>query len=229
MSTKKIREALRKYADPARAEGARRYFKEPADDIFIGVTMPQCRGIAKSYRDLRTSEISLLLKSPYHEERSVAQMILVDQFRKGDAQTKKRLYDLLMKMRRTLNSWDAVDGTAPYIVGPYLLDKDRAVLYKLARSKSLWDRRIAMVATAHFIRNHQLEDTFRIAEILLADKEDLIHKATGWMLREAGKKDQAALEQFLKTHYHALPRTSLRYAIERFPEKKRKAFLAGNF
>lgn len=229
MSVKKIREALRKCANSARAEGARRYFKEPADDIFIGVTMPQCRDIAKSYRDLPTADVSLLLKSPYHEERSVAQMILVERFRKGDARTKKQVYDLLMKMRRTLNSWDAVDATAPSIVGPYLHDKNKAVLYKLARSKSLWDRRIAIVATSYFIRKHQLEDTFRIAEMLLSDKEDLIHKATGWMLREAGKKDQPALEQFLKTHYHSLPRTSLRYAIERFPENKRKAFLAGNF
>lgn len=229
VSIKQLRQAMRKCADPARAEGAKKYFKQPLDDEFIGVTLSECRSIAKLYRELPTEEIIELLQSPFHEERTTAQIILTDRYRKGDAKQKKQVYVLLMKMRRTLNSWDAVDGTAPYIIGPYLLESDRSVLYKLARSRSLWDRRIAMVTTLHFIRHNQLDDTFRIAKILLDDKEDLIHKATGWMLREAGKKNLGKLQEFLRKHYARIPRTALRYAIERFPEKTRLAYLAGKF
>jgi 3-methyladenine DNA glycosylase AlkD len=224
-----IKKALRACASAVRAEGAKRYFKQPVDDQFTGNTAPQCRSIAAAYRDLPLEEIRTLMQSPYHEERTVALIILDIKFRRGDARLKKQVYDLLMKMKHTLNSWDSVDVTAPYIVGPYLIDKDRGVLYRLARSRSLWDRRIAMVSTLYFIRNNQLDDTFRIAEMLLDDPEDLIHKATGWMLREAGKKDLAALQRFLRKHYARIPRTALRYAIERFPEKTRRAYLAGAF
>lgn len=229
MSVKKIREAMRKCANPARAEGAKKYFKQPVDDKFIGVTLPQCRSIAKTYRELSPEEIRILLQSQFHEERTVAQIILTLRYRRGDTKEKKQIYNLLMKMRHTLNSWDAVDGTAPSIIGPHLLEKDRSVLYKLAKSRSLWDRRIAMVTTLYFIRNNQLDDTFRIAEMLLDDEEDLIHKATGWALRETGKKNLAALQAFLQKHYARIPRTALRYAIERFPEKTRLAYLAGTF
>ena len=229
MSLEQIRQALRQAADPVRAEGSRRYFKDPAGDTFLGVNTVQCRRIAKTFRDLPLAELEQLMRSGIHEERSVAHVILVERHRKGDERQKKQVYDLLMKNRRTLRTWDAVDGTAPYIVGPQLLNRDKSVLYKLARSRILWDRRIAMVATLYFIRNNRTEDTFRIAKMLLDDEEDLIHKAMGWMLREAGKKDLPALETFLRKHYARLPRTALRYAIERFPERKRKAYLSGTF
>ncbi|HSP07820.1 MAG TPA: DNA alkylation repair protein [Acidobacteriota bacterium] len=229
MSLEQVRKALKQAADPVRAEGSRRYFKDPVGDTFLGVNTSQCRQIAKTFCDLPLTEVERLMRSGIHEERSLSHMILGERYRKGDLRQKKQIYDLLMKNRRTLQTWDAVDGTAPSIVGPHLLNRDKTILYKLARSRVLWDRRIAMVATLYFIRNNRTEDTFSIAEMLLEDEEDLIHKATGWMLREAGKKDLAALETFLKKHYSRLPRTSLRYAIERFPEKKRKAFLSGAF
>ena len=229
MSLDQIRQSLRRAADPVRAEGSRRYFKDPAGDTFLGVATPECRRIAKSHRDLSLADAARLMRSGIHEERSVSHMILVEKYRSGDESVKKQVYGLLMKNKDSLRTWDAVDGTAPYIVGPHLLDRDKSVLYKLARSRSLWDRRIAIVATLYFIRNGRTDDTFRIAAMLLADAEDLIHKATGWALREAGKKNLPALQSFLKKHYSRLPRTALRYAIERFPEKKRKAYLAGDF
>lgn len=229
MSLQEIREALQELADPVRAEGSRQYFKNSEDDVFLGVTTPECRLVAKAFKDLSLPETRRLMHSEVHEERSVSHMILVERYRKGDELQKKQVYDLLMANRQTLRTWDAVDGTAPYIVGPHLLNGDKAVLYELVKSKSLWDRRIAMVATLYFIRNNRTDDAFRIAEKLLGDEEDLIHKATGWVLREAGKKDLPALEAFLKKHYSRIPRTALRYAIERFPEKKRKSFLVGKF
>lgn len=229
MSVDAIRAALKAASDPVRAEGARRYFKDPAGDTFLGVTTPICRAIAKKFKDISLADTARLMRSRFHEERSVSHIILATKYRKGDERMKQQVYRLLMKNRDTLRTWDAVDGTAPYIVGPHLLDRDKSVLYKLAGSRSLWDRRIAMVATIYFIRNNRTDDTFRIAEMLLEDDEDLIHKATGWMLREAGKKNLPALEGFLKKHYRRIPRTALRYAIERFPEKKRKAYLLGKF
>lgn len=227
MSLEEIRSSLRKVSDPKRAEGSRRYFKDSTGDIFLGVTTPACRIVARSHRALPLQDVKTLMHSPVHEERSVAHMILAERFRRGNDAEKKLVYDVLIKNRKTLTTWDAVDGTAPYIVGPYLCSRSKAILYRLAASRNLWDRRIAMVSTLYFIRNGQTGDAFRIAEKLLGDREDLIHKATGWMLREAGKKDMPALEAFLRKHLSQIPRTALRYAIERFPERKRQSYLKG--
>lgn len=194
-------------------------------DKFLGVTVPKQRVIAKKYSDLALPEISLLLKSPTHEERLTALLILVAQYTKGNVVSQKKIYDFYLAHTAQINNWDLVDSSAQYIVGGYLLKKDRKILYLLARSKSLWERRIAIIATWAFIREGDFCDTFAVAEILLSDKHDLIHKAIGWMLREVGKRDEAALEEFLVRHIKVLPRTTLRYAIERFGAQKRIRYL----
>lgn len=230
----KLKREVKALSDAKRAEVLKRFFKTGKGeygegDIFVGLTVPQSRQIARSYKNLPFSEIKKLLKSKVHEERLIALLILIQNFQKGDKKTKAKIYDFYLSSTRYVNNWDLVDLTASKIVGEYLLDKEKRELFKLAKSKNIWERRIAIIATFAFIKRGSLEPTFEIAKLLLEDQHDLMHKAVGWMLREAGKRDQIRLEEFLKLNYKKIPRTTLRYAIERFPEEKRKAFLKFNF
>jgi len=200
-----------------------------AGDRFIGVRVPVLRAIARKYPHLALTEIEKLLKSPIHEHRYAALLILVSQYEAGDAGTRKKVFDFLLDHIRHVNNWDLVDTVAPYIVGEHLVHRSRRVLYNLAASPVLWERRVAMVATSAFIKRGDLKDTFGIADRLLADTEDLIHKAVGWMLREAGVQSRAKLIAFLKRNYSRTPRTALRYAIEHLPQAQRKTILKGSF
>ena len=194
-------------------------------DIFIGVSVPDTRKIAKEFKALSLSEIKKLIHSKIHEERLLGLILIVNQFQAGDEKLKAQLYRYYLKNKKYINNWDLVDVSAHLVVGIWLLDKDRSVLYRLAKSKSLWDRRIAILSTFSFIRKNDFKDTIKLSECFLDDEHDLMHKAVGWMLREVGKRDEATLFKFLKQHLQKMPRTMLRYAIEKFPEKKRKAFL----
>lgn len=232
MSARELTRRLLVLRDPQRAQAAERFFKtgpgESGEGLrFLGLDAATVRALAKEFRTLPLSDIESALHSPWHDERAVALLILTLQFPKADAKAQRAIYDLYLANTRHVNSWALVDCSAPHIVGAYLLDKSHEPLDKLARSRSLWERRIAMVATQHFIRNGEFADTLRIAKRLLGDKEDLIHKAAGWMLREVGDRDQALLEEFLREHHGSMPRTMLRYAIEKFAPKKRKAYLKG--
>jgi 3-methyladenine DNA glycosylase AlkD len=198
-------------------------------DQFLGLPVPVLRRIALRYRDLGLKDLESLLASPVHEHRAAAVEILVTQFEHGDERTREQIVTFYLKQTRRINNWDLVDGSAPYILGAYLLGRPREILDRLADSDNLWERRIAIVSTFAFLKHGSVDDTFRIAEQLLADKHDLIHKATGWALREAGKVCPPALVRFLRKHYKALPRTTLRYAIERFPADQRKQMLQGIF
>jgi 3-methyladenine DNA glycosylase AlkD len=228
-----IRRAFRRLGDPKRAQHSQKFFRTgPGEygegDVFLGITVPQIRKTAKQCAKLRQADIVSLLQSPYHEERLLAALILVDRFNKGDKEQQKGVYRLYIKHKKFINSWDLVDLSAPNIVGSHLIDKDKKVkslLYRLAVSKNLWERRMAIMATLAFIKNRHFDDTLAIAEILLDDREDLIHKAVGWMLREIGKRDLAVEEGFLKAHYHRMPRTMLRYAIEKLEENRRQQYL----
>lgn len=195
-------------------------------DLFIGVRVPVLRKLVREFRDLPLQEIDVLLCSPIHEERLLAILILTQSLARCDAEHRKRVYDFYMSRIEHVNNWDLVDTSAPAIVGGYLRDKSRKPLMRLAKSKSLWKRRIAIVATQHFIRLGEFDDTLSISRVLLLDNEDLIHKAVGWMLREVGDSDPALLVRFLDEHGSVMPRTMLRYAIEHFPSERRKAWLA---
>lgn len=204
-------------------------------DVFLGITVPKMREVAKKYLDLSFEDIQNLLLSKIHEHRFVALAILVAKYQRAKETERRRIYQFYIKNAKSINNWDLVDSSAEYIVGEYLVDSgvvlhrrtpQNDILCKLARSKNLWERRIAIISTFGFIKKNKFEDTFRIAEILLSDSHDLIHKAVGWMLREIGKRDQNAEEAFLKKHYLQMPRTMLRYAIERFELEKRKLFMA---
>jgi 3-methyladenine DNA glycosylase AlkD len=228
MSAEVIRE-LKRLRNPERARFSLRYFKTGKGqygegDRFLGLNTKQVRQLGKRFRDLDFPDLQLLLQSRYHEARVVALLILVEKFRK-QPERRKKIFDFYLKNRAGINNWDLVDCSAPHIVGAYLYERDRKILHRLAHSPSLWDRRIAILSTLYFIKNSDLEETFRIAETLLADREDLMHKAIGWMLRETGKKDRVRLQSFLDAHYEKIPRTTLRYAIERFPEPVRKEYL----
>ncbi len=230
MDLSNAQEILHRYATPSKARILKTFFKTAPGqygegDIFIGVKVPEIRFVSKKFHDLEKTSLLTLLRSPIHEERLLALLILVHQYDAGTEQTKEAIVKTYLQHTRYINNWDLVDLTAPKILGDRLKNKDRGLLYQLAHSKGLWERRIAIVATLAFIRESQLVDTFRITEILLHDKEDLIHKAAGWMLREAGKRDILALKSFLNTHHTTMPRTMLRYAIERFPEKERQGYL----
>jgi 3-methyladenine DNA glycosylase AlkD len=229
-----LQKELAQASDPERARNLAWFFKTGKGeygegDVFCGITVPVMRKIAKRYLHLRVSDVKKLLSSPIHEHRSVALEILVFQYEAGDAATKEKLFDFYLKNTRYINNWDLVDASAPYIVGEQLLSKSREPLYQLARSSNLWERRIAIVATLALIRNDQLKDTFAISKLLLNDPHDLIHKAVGWMLREAGKRSTPAQLNFLEENYAAMPRTALRYAIERLPQAQRKRILKGFF
>jgi 3-methyladenine DNA glycosylase AlkD len=230
MKAREVQARLRSLANPEHVKTLSWFFKTgPGQygegDKFIGLKVPVLRKLAKEYKTLPLGEIERLLHSEIHEERLFALMLLVMQSSKADVVGKKAIHKFYLANTRSINNWDLVDLSAPQIVGAFLADKDRKILYKLARSKSLWQRRIAIVATFAFIRADDFGDTLALAEILLGDREDLLHKATGWMLREVGKRDLPALEGFLDKHTLAMPRTMLRYAIEKLPEKKRLAYL----
>ncbi len=230
MDARKARIALHTFANPRKAEFLKGFFKTaPGEyghgDIFLGVMVPQTRQVARQFSTLPLAEIQKLLRSKIHEERLLALMIVVEQYAKADEAGRERVYTFYLRNLHCVNNWDLVDCSAHLVVGPHLENGDRRLLYKLARSKRLWDRRVAVLSTMHYIRQNDFEDILKLAALLLKDKEDLMHKAVGWMLREVGKRDPAVLEKFLKTHCRAMPRTMLRYAIERFPKAKRKFYM----
>jgi 3-methyladenine DNA glycosylase AlkD len=196
-------------------------------DKFLGIKVPTLRKCAQEYRQIALADALALLKTPLHEARMLALFILVDQYRRGTEAGRETLYRAYLRHARYINNWDLVDCSAPYVVGAHLSTRSREPLLRLARSRNLWERRIAIVSTACFIRDGDLSDTLAIAKLLLRDEEDLIHKATGWMLREVGKRNLATEESFLVKHYKKMPRTMLRYAIEKFPEAKRQSYLQG--
>ncbi|MCF8108827.1 MAG: DNA alkylation repair protein [Desulfohalobiaceae bacterium] len=231
--TKQILNRLQSLGDPEIAAQSHRFFKTgPGEygegDIFLGIRVPVLRACLRDYRWIPLSEALELLQSPYHEARMLALLILVAQYGSSRKEADRRhIYEAYLQHARFINNWDLVDCSAQYIVGTHLLSRDRKPLYTLARSRDLWERRIAVLATFAFIRQGEFADTLSLAEILLHDSEDLIHKAIGWMLREVGKRDQAVLEGFLSRYSLHMPRTMLRYAIEKLPEDKRKAYLRG--
>jgi 3-methyladenine DNA glycosylase AlkD len=232
MNVSEIRARLRKFGNRESAQTLQRFFKTgPGEygegDIFLGIRAPDLRGLAKEYQAITLKDISQLLKSALHEERALALLILVRAYVKGDEAAKKNIYEFYLENTRFINNWDLVDVSAPHIVGAFLTNKSRRPLYRLARSKNLWERRIAVLSTFYFIRRGDFSDALKISSILISDKEDLIHKAVGWMLREVGNRHLPTEEVFLREHYKAMPRTMLRYAIEKFPEPKRQAYLKG--
>jgi len=194
-------------------------------DIFLGIKVPIQRAVARRYTTLSRKDIQLLLKSSIHEYRLVALVILIEQYKLSNEVEKEKIFKLYIKNYRRINNWDLVDISAPHIVGDYLLHRSKRVLYDFARSENLWKKRIAIVSTLAFIRNNAFDDTCHLAKILLDDKHDLIHKAVGWMLREVGKRDFKREDEFLRKYYKRMPRTALRYAIERFPQKARMWYL----
>jgi 3-methyladenine DNA glycosylase AlkD len=228
-----VQRELRRLGNPVRAQVSQWFFKTgPGEygegDRFIGLTVPQVRKLAKKYRQLSLRETKLLLRSPIHEERLLALLILVGAFITADDAGRLRIYKTYLQSARSINNWDLVDSSAAQIVGAFLHDRSKQPLRVLARSDSLWERRIAIIATFDFIHRGEFKPTLAIARQLLRDREDLIHKAVGWMLREVGKRDRLTLEKFLQTHYRQMPRTMLRYAIERFPEHLRQCYLKGS-
>jgi 3-methyladenine DNA glycosylase AlkD len=228
--SREVRARVRAAADPRSVAILQRFFKTgPGEygegDVFIGVRVPALRAICRHCANLPLSRIRSLLRSRIHEERALALMLLVEAFRRADEAGRTRIYRMYLDSTAYINNWDLVDQSAPQIVGGYLHNRSRAPLRRLAKSRVLWERRIGIVATQHFIRQGDFDDTFRIADLLLGDEHDLIHKAVGWMLREAGKRDGAALRQFLNPRAGRMPRTMLRYAIERFPADERQKYL----
>jgi 3-methyladenine DNA glycosylase AlkD len=225
-------EALTALANPSKAAFLSGFFKTgkgqyAEGDRFLGLTVPALRTIAKRFRQLSLKDCERLLSSPFNDERALALLILVEDYRKGDAGTKNSVYRACVNNRSRINNWNLVDTAAPHIFGFHLLERDRSLLYRLAKSRILWDRRIGVVATLPFIRAGDFGDTFKLTNLLLGDEQDLIHKACGWMLREVGKRNASALEEYLRRHHCSMPRTMLRYAIERFSPRKRSAYLRG--
>lgn len=229
-----LRKDVRSFQKPKKAKVLQRFFKTgPGEygegDVFLGLVTEETRSVAKKYLSLPLPDISKLFASKIHEERVVAVMILCRQFRVADSEGKKKIYDFYFDNITGINNWDLVDGSAPEIVGRYLdlsgLSKE--ILYELAKSNNLWKKRIAIMVTFYFIKNKDFSDALKIAEVLVDDKEDLIQKAVGWMLREIGNRDIKTEEKFLKKFYKQMPRTMLRYAIEKFPEAKRQSYLKG--
>jgi 3-methyladenine DNA glycosylase AlkD len=235
MTATEVAAALRALATPEKAKASAWFFKTgPGQygegDQFIGVTVPEQRQVAKRFQGLPLTEVEKLIQSPIHEERLTGLIILVGQFAKGDDALREQIYNFYLAHTANVNNWDLVDSSAEQIVGGYLNDKDRYILERLARSDSLWERRIAIIATFHYIKQGQSEWTFRIADLLMNDKHDLIHKAVGWMLREVGKKcGHDVLEAYLKDRYLRMPRTMLRYSIEHFDPAKRQRYIHGLF
>jgi 3-methyladenine DNA glycosylase AlkD len=229
---KHVRDALRAAASLDKAASSRWFFKagpgEYAEgDRFIGVTVPEQRKIAKAYGDLSLPQIRLLLKSTFHEYRLTALLILVNRFERADETNREACVAFYLDHLDYVNNWDLVDSSAYKLLGHWLEQRDRKVLLDLADSQDLWRQRVSMIATYWFIKSGDYVDALKLAKRLMSHEHDLIHKAVGWMLREIGNKDRAIEEQFLKKHYQKMPRTMLRYAIEKFPESKRKAYLEG--
>ncbi|WP_413581269.1 DNA alkylation repair protein [Bdellovibrio sp. HCB288] len=225
-----IHSEISKLQSKTRAKVLQRFFKtgpgEYAEgDVFLGLTVGQSRAIAKQFKELSLLELTPLLSSPIHEERLISLIILSQRYRKADENEQKKIFAFLIKNRKGINNWDLVDTIAPAVFGPHLFDKDRSILYKYAKSKNLWERRIAIISTFYFLRQQDFRDTLQIAEALLNDEHDLIHKAAGWMLREVGKRDVKTLKSFLNKNAGRMPRTMLRYAIEKFPEQHRQRYL----
>lgn len=232
MSLAQIKQELKSKADNPLGKKYARFFKTGKGeygegDIFIGLRVPILHQTAKKYLNLSLIQVEKLLQSKIHEFRLTALLILTYKFPKAEEKEKKQIYSLYLKNTKYINNWDLVDLSAPKIVGAYLLDKieKRKILYKLAKSKSLWEQRISILSTFTFIREKDFTDALKISKILLHHPHDLIHKAVGWMLREVGKRNQKTEEKFLKKHYQTMPRTMLRYAIEKFSDKKRKLYL----
>ena len=219
---------LQDHASPEKAKIFQRYFKTGKGeygegDIFLGLTMPEQRRITKKYISLSLPKVQKLLDSKIHEHRMAAGIILTHKYKKNP----EEIFNFYLKNAKKFNNWDLVDVTCPRVIGEFLRDKDKKPLYQLVRSDNLWEKRIAIISTYAFIKHGQFEDTLAISELLLKDKHDLIHKAVGWMLREVGKKDKQVLDKFIKQHYSDIPRTTLRYAIEKHPEQERKKWLKG--
>jgi 3-methyladenine DNA glycosylase AlkD len=233
LTVKELRAELKNNTNLEKAKILQGFFKTGKGqygegDKFLGIVVPVLRRISKKYIHLELSEIKSLLKGKYHEERLVGLFILVLRFNKAEESGRKDIYNFYLHNMSAVNNWDLVDLTAPNIAGQYLADKDKSVLYKFAKSSNLWERRVAMLATFNFIRSHEHEVALKVADILVNDKQDLIQKAVGWMLREVGKHcGEGILKDFLKTRYGKMPRTMLRYAIERFSEAVRKQYLSG--
>jgi len=232
MTVRNIQRKLQQLGNRKTADVLRRFFKTgPGEygegDVFIGVRVPELRKLVKEYPDITIKEVIQLLSSTIHEERFFALLILVSKYSKENETIKKRIYELYLQNTQFINSWDLVDGSAQHIVGAFLMDKSKEPLYCLAKSNNLWERRIAILSTFHFIKHDNYSETLKISKILLKDEQDLIHKAVGWMLREIGKRHISTEEIFLKKHYKRMPRTMLRYAIEKFPESKRQKYLKG--
>jgi len=232
MNQKIIHNDLLQLANEQIAEHSQRFFKTGKGeygegDIFLGIRVPLLRRLVKKYGGISITEVRKLLHSKFHEERLLAVLMLVQLFKSADESVQKQVYDLYLENTEFINNWDIVDISASNIVGAHLYEKDKAPLYDLVQSKNLWERRIAIISTFYFIRQNEFDDTLKLAKILLNDKEDLIHKAVGWMLREVGKREIEFEEEFLQEHYKIMPRTMLRYAIEKFPETSRKMYLRG--
>ncbi|MBM9577069.1 DNA alkylation repair protein [Leptospira sp. 201903070] len=226
-----VRKTLQELGDPIKARFLSRFFKtapgEYAEgDIFLGVTVPNQRKIAKQHKTLPLKEIEILLQSEIHEERLTSLFILCEQFEKGDEKNRKTLHQFYLKHLKKVNNWDLVDLSARVLIGEFLLDKDRKILYQLAKSKNLWEKRISVLSTYAFIRKGDFKDIINLSELLLNDKEDLIHKAVGWMLREVGNRDKKNEIAFLDRFADKMPRTMLRYSIEKFPDSLKKKYMA---
>lgn len=230
---KDILNEINSKANPEKAKILQGFFKTGKGeygegDVFLGIVVPIQRKIAKKY-NLNLQEIQSLLNSKIHEQRLIALLILDTKFKKADEEEKEKIFNFYLQNTKNINNWDLVDLSAPNIVGSYLIERKnkRGILYKLANSEHIWEKRISIISTFAFIRKNEFDDSLKISEILLKDKHDLIHKAVGWMLREIGKRNVSVLENFLKKHYKTMPRTMLRYAIEKLPEKTRKSYLNG--
>ena len=225
-----IRNEIRALGNPAIAAHSQRFFRTGKGeygegDRFLGIRVPVIRKQVHRNRDATLAVILALIKSPWHEERLFAVLSLVDRYKRGNESEKGRIYNLYIENLDRINNWDLVDSSAHLIVGPWLESRSRKPLRRMARSKHLWTRRVAIIATFHFIRSEEFDETLAVARILLNDGHDLIHKAVGWMLREVGNRDRRVEERYLQQHYKTMPRTMLRYAIEKFPQRKRKAYL----
>lgn len=229
-----IRKDLERLSDKEYAARLQKYFKTGKGeygqgDKFLGIRVPNVRKLAKKYQNISIRQVSKLMKSSFHEERLFSLFVLVGLFKKANDEDRKKICTLYLKNTKFINNWDLVDASAGRIVGAYLFTRDKKQIYALAKSKNLWKRRISIMSTSYFIIHNEFTDTMKIAEMLLNDKEDLIHKAVGWLLREIGKKDLELEESFLKKHYANMPRTILRYAIEKFPVEKRISYLKNNY
>ncbi len=230
MIVRGIRQKLNALADPGKAAILQRFFKTaPGEygegDIFLGINAPVLKALVREYKNVSVAEAEELLHSDIHEQRALALQFWVRLYAQKIPDNKELIYQRYLANTEWINNWDLVDVTASHIVGNHLLHRDRKILYRLAKSGSLWDRRISIIATHHFICNHDFTDTLKIALILINDDEDLMHKAVGWMLREVGNRNLPEEEVFLEKYYYKMPRTMLRYAIEKFPEAKRKPWL----